>query len=131
MPRSCGRCGLPRQQTEAFLLHHGERLNERLLGVAMDCSTHAAATHLNAATDAMRRIGGDQFTGLTAAVERAYLALTPGDAAVTTSVGRQVKSALWRRRVRRLVRRVILLLVLGAIAYGAGDGASFSYIGST
>lgn len=108
---------LPRQQTEAFLLNHGERLNERLLGVAMDCSTHAAGTHLAAATEALRKMGGDQFIGLTAAVERTYRALTPGDAAVTTSVGRQVGSALWGRRVRRLIRRIILLAILGALAY--------------
>ena len=108
---------LPRQQTEAFLLNHCEKLNERLLGVAMDCSTQAAATHLAAATESLRRMGGDQFAALTAAVEKAYAALTPGDAAITTSVGRQIRSALWARGVRRLVRRVILLAILAALAY--------------
>src|SRR5687768_5070472 len=43
---------LPPQQREAFILHHGERLNARLLGVAMDCSTGAADVHLRAAGDA-------------------------------------------------------------------------------
>ena len=36
---------LPVQQAEAFILHHGEHLNERLLGVAMDLSTGAAGSH--------------------------------------------------------------------------------------
>src|SRR4051812_35090482 len=41
---------LPFQQREAFLLHHGERLNERWSAVTMDCSVIAASNHLNAAT---------------------------------------------------------------------------------
>lgn len=110
---------LPRQQAEAFVLNHGEHLNERLLGVTMDCSTQAATTHLGAATEALRQIAGEQFLGLTAAVERAYQALTPGDTAVTASVGRQVRSALWARRLRRLVRRLLLLAVLACLAYAA------------
>jgi DNA-directed RNA polymerase specialized sigma24 family protein len=110
---------LPRQQTEAFLLHHGERFNERLLGVTMDCSTQAASTHLNAATEALRQIGGEQFVGLTAAIERAYEALTPGETAVTASVARQVRSTLWAAGLRRLVRRLILLIVLAGLAYAA------------
>ena len=47
---SCGQCELPLQQREAFILHQGERLNPRLLGVAMDCSITAAQVHLDAAT---------------------------------------------------------------------------------
>ena len=108
---------LPRQQTEAFLLNHGENLNERMLGVTMDCSTQAAAMHLAAATDALRRIGQDQFAGLTASLRRAYAGLTPGETTIAASVSRQVGAAVWRRRVRRLVRRVILLIVLAAIGY--------------
>src|SRR4051794_4055506 len=49
---------LPPQQAEAFILHHGERLNERLLGVAMDCSLTAAATHLGAAKAALNAVSG-------------------------------------------------------------------------
>lgn len=56
---------LPLQQREAFILHHGERLNERLLGVAMDCSAGAAAAHLNAAADSLNAIAGDRARPLT------------------------------------------------------------------
>lgn len=110
---------LPRQQTEAFLLNHGEQFNERLLGVTMDCSTQAATTHLAAATEALRQMAGEQFLGLSSALERAYQALTPGDAAVKTSVGRQVRSAFWARRLRRLVRRLLLLAILACLVYAA------------
>jgi DNA-directed RNA polymerase specialized sigma24 family protein len=110
---------LPRQQTEAFLLNRGEQFNERLLGVTMDCSTQAATTHLSAATESLRQIAGEQFQGLSSALERAYQALTPGETAVTTSVGRQVRSALWARRLRRLVRRLLLLAILICLAYAA------------
>src|SRR3954469_20964207 len=44
------------QQREAFILHHGERLNPRMLGVAMDCSTGAARMHLQVADDAMNAV---------------------------------------------------------------------------
>src|SRR5258708_35851672 len=56
--------GLPNQQIEAFILHHGEHLNERLLGVAMDLSTGAAAAHLAAATGTLQTIAGEKFPAL-------------------------------------------------------------------
>jgi len=108
---------LPRQQTEAFLLNQCEKLNPRLLGVAMDCSTQAATAHLLAATQAMRTIAGEQFSDLTAALDKAYAALTPAETVVHGTVRQQVSSVLWRRRLRRLVRRVVLLAVLTGLAY--------------
>ena len=108
---------LPGQQAEAFILHHGEKLNARLLGVAMDCSTQAAANHLTAATGALQTIGGENYSALSAAFERAYQSLTPPETAIHGTVHRQVGSVLWRRRIRRLVRRLILLAVLGALGY--------------
>lgn len=108
---------LPRQQTEAFVLHHGERLNPRLLGVAMDCSTQAASTHLAAATAALEAISGGQLPQLTEALSRAYAQLTPPEKAIHASVQKQVSAVVWRKRVRRMVRRLILLVILGAVAY--------------
>src|SRR5581483_10284 len=52
---------LPFQQREAFILHHGERLNERWSAVTMDCSVIAAANHLKAADSALRALAGDRF----------------------------------------------------------------------
>jgi DNA-directed RNA polymerase specialized sigma24 family protein len=109
--------GLPRQQMEAFVLNHGEKLNSRLLGVAMDCSASAAATHLVAATDALRTIAGDSYEEMVPALERAYRALTPPETIVRTTVARQVSAGLRARRLRRMIRWTITLALLAAIGY--------------
>lgn len=109
--------GLPRQQMEAFVLNHGEKLNSRLLGVAMDCSASAAATHLSAATEALRTIAGASYEELVPSLERAYATLTPPETVVRTTVARQVAAGLWSLRIRRWTRRAITLAVLAAIGY--------------
>jgi DNA-directed RNA polymerase specialized sigma24 family protein len=109
--------GLPRQQMEAFILHYGEKLNSRLLGVAMDCSSNAAATHLSAATEALQSINRQQFGALSAALERAYKTLTPPETLVHAAVRHETGSLLWRKRLKRLVRRVVLLVILAVAGY--------------
>lgn len=109
--------GLPRQQMEAFVLNHGEKLNSRLLGVAMDCSASAAGTHLVAATEALRTISGSSYDQLVPALERAYTTLTPPETIVRTTVARQASAGLWAMRLRRIVRWTITLLLLAAISY--------------
>ncbi len=54
--------GLPGQQCEAFILHQGEKLNSRFLGVTMDCSSAAAENHLNAANAALAAIAGTPWS---------------------------------------------------------------------
>ena len=108
---------LPRQQMEAFVLNHGESLNTRLLGVAMDCSTQAAATHLAAATQTLGAIAHDRFTDLTASLSRAYTALTPTQTALGATVHREVSSTLWSIRLRRLLRRLIFLALLAGLVW--------------
>ena len=103
---------LPAQQSEAFILHHGERLNDRLLGVAMDCSTGAAHTHLDAARQALAAVSGPGFPVLSATLERAYQALTPPPAAISPVARRYVSRSLRPRRLRRLFRLVLLIAVL-------------------
>ena len=109
---------LPPQQSEAFILHHGEKLNDRLLGVAMDCSTGAAHTHLEAARQALAAVSGPGLHVLTATLERAYQSLTPPPTAVAPVARRYVSRSLRPRRLRRLFR-VALLLVLIAGGYFA------------
>jgi DNA-directed RNA polymerase specialized sigma24 family protein len=108
---------LPAQQREAFILHHGERLNDRLLGVAMDCSTSAARTHLHAAMETLNDITGGRVEEAGAQLGRAYARLGPSEQAVLPYVRGRVRAALWRVRVRRFIRRVILLAILGGIAW--------------
>jgi DNA-directed RNA polymerase specialized sigma24 family protein len=109
--------GLPEQQMEAFILNHGERLNERLLGVAMDCSSAAAANHLRAAEQAMAAVSGGAAGDLAGALHRAYMALTPAEPQVRADVRGQVRRALRPVRVRRVVRLLLTVLVLLAVAY--------------
>ena len=54
---------LPQQQSEAFILNHGEHLNTRYLAIAMDCSTHAAEMHLGAAEGRWGRWPGRGLRG--------------------------------------------------------------------
>jgi len=110
---------LPGQQMEAFVLHQGEKLNPRLLGVAMDCSTQAAANHLAAAMETLRSIAGDNFSAHADALHRACMSLSPPAALVRSGARSQVGRALWRRRFRRLIRRLVILALLAGIAYAA------------
>jgi DNA-directed RNA polymerase specialized sigma24 family protein len=110
---------LPIQQREAFLLHHGEKLNERQLGVAMDSSTTAAANHLRAATATLDTVTSGKAAELAAALSAAYAKLEPTEKTVVPAIRQQVSRAIWRRRIRRLTRRIIWLTLLGAIGYWA------------
>lgn len=105
---------LPVQQAEAFILHHGEKLNDRLLGVAMDCSTGAAHTHLEAARSALAAVSGGGFTVLTATLARAYQGLTPAATAVAPAARKYVSRSLRPRRLRRLLRLALLIALLAA-----------------
>lgn len=109
--------GLPNQQVEAYLLHHGEKLNERLLGVAMDLSTGAAGAHLAAATLTLHTMAGENYPALAATFEKAYASLTPPETIVRTTSRSEIRSILWRKLIRRVVRRLVLLAVLGGLAY--------------
>jgi DNA-directed RNA polymerase specialized sigma24 family protein len=103
---------LPPQQREAFLLRHGEKLNERYTALAMDCSTHAAHTHLHAAEEAMRLIAGPPYDALVQRLVDAYVHLTPDEDALTPTVN----NVVFRRvRLRRFIRRVVTLILLAAI----------------
>jgi DNA-directed RNA polymerase specialized sigma24 family protein len=106
---------LPIQQREALLLTHGEHLNPRYVGVAMDCSADAAANHLRAATQHLQAIAGGQFPELLAALAQAYQQLAPPPQVARRDVRRHVSHFLLPRRLRRFV----ILLILLAIAYAA------------
>jgi DNA-directed RNA polymerase specialized sigma24 family protein len=109
---------LPPQQREAFILHHGERLNARMLGVAMDCSMQAAETHLQAASDALRAVSGDEIDSRAAQLTRAYAALQASEPDVTPSVHVYVRQVRRRMLTQRIIRVLIVALVLGALAAG-------------
>ncbi len=108
---------LPTQQREAYLLNHGERLNPRWLGVAMDCSTAAAENHLAAATAALMAIAGNDGDRYEPQLSRAYLALTPAPELIPPAVRREVLRVVRPMRLRRLIRRVaVAVLIVSVIA---------------
>lgn len=111
--------GLPVQQAEAFILNHGERLNERLLGVAMDCSAVAAANHLRAADGALAAVAGPDFEAMNTLLSKNYAALTPPEPAVKAEIRSAVSAVLWPRRVKRIVVWLLVTCVLAAAAYAA------------
>ena len=84
---------LSMQQREAFMLYHGERLDERGIGVAMDCSMQAASNHLREATHVLAAYGGNMFRSLTDQFIETYDRLAPP----TEMIAPAIRSDLRRR----------------------------------
>jgi DNA-directed RNA polymerase specialized sigma24 family protein len=111
---------LPPQQREAFILHQGERLNPRMLGVAMDCSMGAADTHLRAATDTLAAVTGGPVEPLAERLTRAYAGLQAAQPRPEPSVRvhiRRVRRRLWLRRIVRFVVITGVCAGLGWLAW--------------
>ena len=108
---------LPQQQAEAFLLTCGERLDLRNLAVAMDCSTTAASIHLKEADERLRALAGEQFDALVTRLRDAYARLTPSRDLVLARVGTSARRRFWPRLLKRIGKLIVLLLVLGALAW--------------
>jgi DNA-directed RNA polymerase specialized sigma24 family protein len=110
------------QRAEAFILHHGERLNPRLLGVAMDCSAAAAATHLSAADTHIRALTQDQFDQLTEHLRRAVVGLTPPPAVSRQFAQAQARAWAVKQAgigLGRLLRTLLLLSLLAGLVWAA------------
>ena len=106
------------QQREAFLLHYGERLNDRYAALAMDCSTEAAHNHLIGAEKQLRLVAGPGMAELTRKLADAYMHLTPADDSIVPAVNRIVFRQVGIRRYFRLVMTLVKLAVLAALLYG-------------
>ena len=120
--------GLPEQQREAYLLHHGERLNERLLGVAMDCSAAAATNHLQAATEALAAMSGGDHARCTAILAKAYADLSPEPSEAGIVVHPSVRRARRRRLLRGIVRAILALVVLALLVAIAWAGWHWRHV---
>jgi DNA-directed RNA polymerase specialized sigma24 family protein len=116
---------LPVQQREAALLHFGEHLNSRYLGVAMDCSTEAAQAHLDAAAAALRSISAADFDPLLARLGTAYARLAPAPDELSPAARRLAGKALRPRRLRRVVRLLVLAAVVAALAWAGWKWRAF------
>jgi DNA-directed RNA polymerase specialized sigma24 family protein len=106
---------LPQQQIEAFILHHGDRQNERLIGVAMDCSTQAAQTHLKAADAAMQPLAGNDWAVLTAMLNQACRRMSPSLGETDRVVQRYLGAWSGKRTRRRLGKLILILVVAVAL----------------
>jgi DNA-directed RNA polymerase specialized sigma24 family protein len=106
---------LPFQQREGYLLHHGEELDLRHVGIAMDCSREAARLHLEAATQTLTAVSGGQYEAHRARLAQAYQQLTPPPRVIVPAVKQHVSRHLLPRRIWRwLVWLVMLALLAGA-----------------
>lgn len=114
---------LPPQQTEAFILHHGEQFDARRLAVAMDCSTTAAANHLSAASAELKLVAAGEFDARLADFRTAYGNLSPDPEQVRTYVLSNVKARVLPRKALRwtkgLVAIAVAIVVVLLIAYAA------------
>lgn len=110
---------LPQQQREAVLLHFGEHLNARYLGVAMDCSADAAEAHLEAGRGALREVGGAEFEALLARLVTAYARLTPVETEIPQAARRWAAKGLRPRRLRRIALFLAAALLGAAGAWAA------------
>lgn len=108
---------LPRQQAEAILLHHGEKLELRPMAVAMDCSTVAAATHLSTGHEKLTELAGHNINALLSALSDAYAALEPSQELVLGRVRRSARRFLWPRILSRILRAAIVLGILVGLAW--------------
>ena len=107
---------LPMQQREAFMLYHGERLDERGIGVAMDCSTQAAANHLREATRVLSAYGGEMFATLTGQFVQTYDRLAPPKEMIPPAIQSDLRDGnIWKKLCRICVLTVqwaILLFIV-------------------
>jgi DNA-directed RNA polymerase specialized sigma24 family protein len=108
---------LPMQQREAYILHHGERLDVRGLAIAMDCSQEAAANHLREATAALTAYGGDFFPTFTAHLTQTYDRLSPPDELIVPAVQASLRSKLIPRGVLRFTITTLKLLVIVTVIF--------------
>jgi DNA-directed RNA polymerase specialized sigma24 family protein len=110
---------LPPQQIEAFILSHGERLDERQLAVAMDCSTTAAGNHLLAAEQMLKTVASDGYADRLVEFEKAYANLSPDEEQVRQYIAARVRSYTVPRKTVRWVKRAVIAVVILAIVYAA------------
>ncbi len=107
---------LPVQQSEAFILHHGQRWAARNLAIAMDCSTTAATMHLKAAEAAVGTVAGETMPRYCNLLHAAYQALAGDPESGRNDVRAWIHRA---KRPRRMKRLALLVLLLFAAAIGA------------
>jgi DNA-directed RNA polymerase specialized sigma24 family protein len=103
---------LPMQQREAFILHHGEKLQVRDVAVAMDCSTTAAVNHLHVANDTLKMIAPADFDAHVMRMSKSYDALAPYEDLALPNTRRQVRRMIMPWLVGRVIKTALSIAVL-------------------
>lgn len=109
---------LPPQQQEAFILRHGERMAERELAIAMDCSVTAAVNHMLAAQNALKLVAGNEIDQRMAEFRTAYDNLSPDPETVKQYVTARVQARTKHKRTWNLFKLIIWAIALAAVGYG-------------
>lgn len=107
---------LPRQQQEALLLHHGLGFDERDLGIAMDCSTNAAANHLRAAHAALASLEEGRQQQWIERLRITIASFDPPPINVEAQISRGAARARLVRTARTTLRILRNLVVMAAVA---------------
>lgn len=101
----------PRQQHEALMLHRVEGMELRDTARAMDCSTTAAARHIDEAERAIAEAMGADYPGAGAMLREQAANATPGEEVVRVRV-----MLAKMRRFRTVMLALITLLLIGGCA---------------
>jgi hypothetical protein len=107
---------LPRQQQEAFLLHHGLGFDQRDLGIAMDCSTVAAANHLRAAHAAIAPLEEGRQQEWIERLQKTMASFDPPRINMEAQVARGAAQVRLIRTARTALRILRNLVVMAAVA---------------
>jgi DNA-directed RNA polymerase specialized sigma24 family protein len=110
---------LPMQQREAFILSAGEKIDQRAIAVAMDCSTTAADNHLREAMYRLRQIAGERYEEYVIELRNTYQKLAPDDDLALPAMRARVQRFVLPWQIMRIVK-FVLSVVLLVIAIYAG-----------
>ncbi|HWP40420.1 MAG TPA: RNA polymerase sigma factor [Tepidisphaeraceae bacterium] len=110
---------LPQQQREAFILRHGEKLEIRQIAIAMDCSTLAAANHLQQAEQHLVALAADRYHPHVLRMHRTYQSLHPAEELTIRDVRRRIRRLLLPWGLKRVLGSIVTLLLLAAALWGA------------
>jgi DNA-directed RNA polymerase specialized sigma24 family protein len=109
---------LPIQQREAFILSNGEKLGNRALAVAMDCSMIAAENHLKEATTRLRELSGPHYEPYLDRMIQAYQRLGLDEEMSVQHVRERVQRIMIPWRVLRTLEFIASLILLAITLWG-------------
>lgn len=105
------------QQQEAYVLNTTLRWNPRLMAIAMDCSTEAAANHLEALASQLKELSGSAYAELVSIFVRTFRRLPPDSGMTPAALARKLSVRRTTSRVRGVVQFVVMIAIIAASAW--------------